>query len=77
MRVSTFKGPPRARIFVEMWAPAAVGIANSAITAMIYHTPQRDEYLADIRRAGELTETVTAPTLEALRSELEARATSL
>lgn len=77
MPVSTFNGSPRTRIFVETWAPAGLGVANSAITAMIYRTGEGNEYLADIRRAGELTETVTAPTLDAIRSELRARATSL
>ena len=67
---------PRARVFVETWTPGRLGLGHSAITAMIYQTPQRDRYLADIRRAGELVATVTAPTLDAIRSELGARATS-
>jgi hypothetical protein len=69
--------PVKTRVFVATWAPANIGLANSATTAMIYHNPQRNEYFADIRHVGEFIETVTAPTIDAVRDELEARATLL
>ena len=75
MTLSPFKQPTKKRVFVATWAPADISTANSATTAMIYHNPQRNEYMADIRHLGEPIETVTAPTLEAVRAALEARAT--
>ena len=77
MPISLSTPSSRTRVFVETWAPAGLGVANSAITALIYHTAQDDGYVADIRHTGELIVTVTAPTLDAIRSELRARATSL
>ena len=77
MSVSPMNQPVKTRVFVATWAPADIGSANSATTAMIYHNPQRNEYFADIRHVGELIETVTAPTIDAIRDELEVRATLL
>ena len=77
MPVSSVSRPVKKRVFVSTWAPSDIGSANSATTAMIYHDPQQNVYCADIRHLGLHVETITAPTLEAIRAELEARATLL
>ena len=77
MAVSMSPRTAATRVFVETWAPAGLAVANSPITAMIYRTSPRNGYIADIRRAGELIQTVSAATLPAVKAELGARATSL
>lgn len=77
MPLSLSEQPQKTRVFVETWTPAGLKVTNSAVTAMIYcRSRGGGEYFADIRRQGELIETVTAPTLPAIKAELEAHATS-
>jgi len=77
MSLSPHKCSAGLKVFVAAWAPSNICTANAATTAMIYHMPQQNQYMADIRHLGEFIETVIAPSMQAIRDELEARATLL
>jgi len=64
---------PDDRVYVETWTLAVQDPAASDVVVAIHYLSQRNRYAADIRRGGELIETVADASLESIRKTIQAR----